>query len=311
MKYNDLLNCWYSEHVKPLLKKKTCDRYFEIMEMHLKPELGKKETKDLTVAVLQRYVSNLTRYGNLRTGNGLSASSINGIITVIKSSLRFAYESGEIKAYTADKIVRPKSQGRKITCFTEIEQAVIEKEVLYCGKRSYIGVAVCLYSGLRIGELLALTWGDVDLESGVIYVNKTCHYGKDENGVYRRFTDKPKTVSSRREIPIPKRLVSILKKHKKSTRTEFVIENKNGEPMSVRAYQKAFYTLLKKLNIRMKGFHSLRHTFATRAIECGMDVKTLSEILGHNDATITLNRYAHSLIKHKRDMMNKLGKRLL
>ena len=84
----------------------------------------------------------------------------------------------------------------------------------------------------------------------------------------------------------------------------------NGQPLSVRSYQRSFELLQKRLGIERKGFHSLRHTFATRALECGMDVKTLSEILGHKNATVTLSRYAHSLMEHKKDMMNKLGKTL-
>ena len=84
----------------------------------------------------------------------------------------------------------------------------------------------------------------------------------------------------------------------------------NGKPVSVRSYQRSFELLLKRLNIPHKGFHSLWHTFATRALECGMDVKTLSEILGHKNPTVTLNRYAHSLMEHKAEMMNRLGKLL-
>lgn len=84
----------------------------------------------------------------------------------------------------------------------------------------------------------------------------------------------------------------------------------NGKPVSVRSYQRSFELLLKKLKIPHKGFHFLRHTFATRALKCGMDVKTLSKILGHKYPTVTLNRYAHSLMEHKADMMNRLGKLL-
>ena len=93
------------------------------------------------------------------------------------------------------------------------------------------------------------------------------------------------------------------------SKCEYVISY-NDKPLLVRTYQRTFDLLLKKLNIPHRGFHSTRHTFATRAIECGMDVKSLSEILGHKNATITLNRYAHSLWEHKTDMMNKISKML-
>lgn len=114
---------------------------------------------------------------------------------------------------------------------------------------------------------------------------------------------------ARRVIPLPKQLLPLLKGIKKKSDSPFVV-SANGKPVSIRSYQRSFELLLKRLNIPHKGFHSLRHTFATRALECGMDVKTLSEILGHKNPTVTLNRYAHSLMEHKADMMNRLGKLL-
>lgn len=163
---------------------------------------------------------------------------------------------------------------------------------------------MCLYTGLRIGELLALTWNDIDFAKGTLSVNKSCHDGKD--GL---IIDKPKTAQSIRIIPLPQQLLPKLKALKAINHSSFIVANA-GTPVSVRSYQRSFELLLKKLNIPHKGFHSLRHTFATRALECGMDVKTLSEILGHKNPTVTLNRYVHSLMEHKQDMMNRLGKLL-
>ena len=157
---------------------------------------------------------------------------------------------------------------------------------------------------MRIGELIALQWSDVDFAKGILTVSKSCHDGK--NGL---IIDEPKTSSSCCVIPLPKQLLPILKSIKKRSDSPFVV-SVNGKPVSVRSYQRSFELLLKKLNIPHKGFHSLRHMFATRALEFGMDVKTLSEILGHKNPTVTLNRYAHSLMEHKADMMNKLGKLL-
>ncbi len=108
---------------------------------------------------------------------------------------------------------------------------------------------------------------------------------------------------------MPKRILAILKEHKKRSKSEYVVSD-NGKPIYLRSYQRTFELLLKKLNIPHKGFHALRHTFATRALECGMDVKTLADILGHKNPQITLNRYVHSLMDHKRMMMNKLDKLL-
>ena len=208
-----------------------------------------------------------------------------------------------------DKIKRPKAKEREVTCFTLAEQKQIERAVLADKRPKMKGIVICLYTGLRIGELLALEWTDIDFRAGELKVSKSCHDGKDEIGKLRRFIDTPKTSSSIRTIPLAKPILQILKEMKKDNSSPYVISGKEAAP-SVRSYQRSFDLLLQKLKIQHKGFHSLRHTFATRALECGMDVKTLSEILGHKSATITLNRYAHSLMEHKRDMMNLVGKLL-
>ena len=171
-----------------------------------------------------------------------------------------------------------------------------------------LGVILCLYVGLRIGELLALTWSDMDFEKSILSITKTCYDG-NRNGEHIRIIDTPKTENSRRQIPLSKTLVKMLKEIKKKSKCEFIVAD-GEKPCFVRSYQRTFELLLKKLKIPHKGFHSLRHTFATRALECGMDVKSLSEILGHKNATITLNRYAHSLWEYKAEMMNKLSKML-
>lgn len=145
---------------------------------------------------------------------------------------------------------------------------------------------------------------------GVISVIKSCHDGRNENGEFARIVDTPKTKTSEREIPIPKQLISYLRNAKNDSKSNYVVASDSDRLISVRAYQRRFELLLKKLNIPYRCFHSLRHTFATRALECGMDVKTLSEILGHKNTNITLNRYVHSLPDHKREMMNRLGKLL-
>ena len=131
-----------------------------------------------------------------------------------------------------------------------------------------------------------------------------------ENGEYVKIIDTPKTATSRREIPLPRQLVPYLRILKHQNRRGFVISGKDGKPVSLRSYQKALQSTLKILNIPHRGFHALRHTFATRALECGMDVKTLSEILGHKNSSITLNRYAHSFEEHKTAMMNRVGRLL-
>ena len=305
MKYKDWLNVWLENYVKPSSKMRTTESYERIIHKQIIGALGENEMTDLTALDIQLFVTKLLNSGNKQTGAGLAASSINTIITVIQSSLKAAKTLGYVQKNVAADIKRPKITDCDVTCFTIAEQQKIEQAALKDPRNKMFGVVLCLYTGLRIGELLALTWADTDLSKGLISVNKTCH-DRTPDG-FMRTTGTPKTVSSKRIIPLPKQLLPHLKRLKKAEKSLFII-SENGSPITIRSYQRSFSLFLNKLNIPHKGFHSLRHTFATRALECGMDVKTLSEILGHKNATITLNRYAHSLIEHKRNMMNRLGK---
>ena len=304
IKYADWLIQWLENYVRPSVKVRTYERYKLIIELHIKDTIGGMELDDLSPLILQSLITELLQSGNKRTGKGLSANSVNTIISVLQSSLKTAHILGLTAEYAADKLKRPKSKEKPVECFTLAEQKQIEQAVLSGRKDKLYGIILCLYSGLRIGELIALQWSDIDFVKGVLTVSKSCHDGKDGLVI-----DEPKTATSRRVIPLPKQLLPILKGVKKRSDSPFVV-SANGKPVSVRSYQRSFELLLKKLKIPHKGFHSLRHTFATRALECGMDVKTLSEILGHKNPTVTLNRYAHSLMEHKADMMNRLGKLL-
>ena len=308
MKYQEWLNQWLNNYVKPTAKQKTYTRYAEAVSTHIIPKLGEYELGELTPLILQQFITELLEHGNIKTGKGLSDNSVNGIISIIQSSLRVAYNIGVVDNYIADKIKRPKITEKKVDSFTQTEQEKIERAVLNCNKPKMKGILLCMYIGLRIGELLALEWKDVDLHREQISITKSCHDGKDKNGVFTRITDTPKTITSNRTIPIPKQLIPLLKDMKRQSDSNYVIESK-GKPIGVRTYQRTFERLLKRLNISHKGFHALRHTFATRAVECCVDVKTLSEILGHKNAMVTINRYAHSLAEHKREMMDKIGKR--
>ncbi len=304
MKYIEWLNIWLNNYIKPSAKERTYIRYEQLIRTHIAPKIGGNDVNDLTPIVLQSFVTELLSSGNDKTGKGLSANTVNAIISVLQNSLRTAHLLGYVKDYTANMIKRPKLKERKIECFTLAEQKKIESAVFDSKKTKMFGIVLCLYTGLRIGELIALQWKDIDLQKGLLTVSRSCH---DTSGEI--VFDEPKTATSRRVIPLPKQLLPKLKGIKKSSNSDFVV-SADGNAVSVRSYQRSFELLLKRQNIVHRGFHSLRHTFATRALECGMDVKTLSEILGHKNPTVTLNRYAHSLLEHKAAMMNRLGKLL-
>lgn len=307
MKYQEWLIEWLENYVRPTSKLKTHTRYEQIVHSHLIPRLGSYELEELTPQLLQHQIVDMSKCGNKRTGRGLAPSTLNLIVAVIQDSLTTAYSIELTKIYMADKIKRPRIEEKKVECFTVAEQKTLEDAVKNDRRPKTFGILLCLYTGLRIGELLALEWTDIDFDKREISVSKTCHDSKDEFGRYVRFVNPPKTSTSMRVIPIPKQLMTMLRETKKRNGSRYVVGD-GDKIISVRSYQRTYELILKRHGLSHRGFHALRHTFATRAIECGMDVKTLSELLGHKNPTVTLNRYAHSLMEHKKDMMNRLGK---
>lgn len=308
MKYKDWLAEWLNNYVLPSSKDKTFMRYSDIVRQHLVPKLGELELEELSPLIVQRFIADILQTGNLKTGKGLSANSVNTIITVIQGSMSTAHMIGLTDSYEMNKLKRPKQQEKSVECFTPQEQKMIEQAVLSDRRDKMKGIVLCLYTGLRIGELLALEWNDIDFSKAELTVSKTCHDSKNEDGSFCRITETPKTTHSKRVIPLPKQLLPLLRESKKSSSSTLVVSSKEAKPISIRSYQRSFELLQQKIGIDHRGFHALRHTFATRAIECGMDVKSLSEILGHKNPTVTLNRYVHSLMEHKRAMMDKIGK---
>ena len=300
MKYKIWLQEWLRLNIKPYVKERTYKKYVGQTNLHIIPFLGDYETEQLTATVLQSWSVTLLE-------SGLSPNTVTGIISRLKDSLKKAVLYGVASKEFSSNIICPKIRERQVDCFSVAEQKKIEQYVFAKQNAKLFGFILCLYTGLRIGELLALTWKDIDLKCGKLTVNKSCH-DSWENGEYVKVTDTPKTENSEREIPLPKQLLPVLRKIKKAAVGEYIIGGKSKYGAQIRSYQKTFERLLKNLNIPHKGVHALRHTFATRALECGMDIKTLSEILGHKNPNVTLKRYVHSLYEHKAEMMNKLGK---
>ena len=169
MKYKDWLNEWMDFYVKPATKERTCNKYRKQIEKHILPSLGEYELEELSAQVLQRFTLGLTQ-------NGLAANTVNGIISLIRSSLKRAVRLGITNVQCADAIVRPKAKERKVESFLKDEQRKIESYIAEKKRDKLFGIVLCLYTGLRIGELLALTWKDVDFAKCVITVSKSCIY---------------------------------------------------------------------------------------------------------------------------------------
>lgn len=300
MKYKEWLFEWLEIFVKPTNKFQTYSKYRTVVHKHILQRLGEKDIGQLSAEILQQFIAELA-------AENLSTNTISGIVSILKLSLKIAKNHGKIENLDTNWLILPKTHEKRVKCFSKADQQKIEKFIFESPKTKLFGIVLCLYSGLRIGELMALTWQDVDFAGNCIYVNKTC-YDTWKNNKYLKMIDSPKTENSTRTIPIFKKLLPKLRDMKKHAKSNYVIEGKFDQGISIRSYQYTFERLLKRLGIEHKGFHSLRHTFATRALEVGMDVKTLSEILGHSNPTITLKRYAHSLLEHKSEMINRLSK---
>ena len=171
-----------------------------------------------------------------------------------------------------------------------------------------MGILICLNTGLRVGEVCALRWENIDFETRRIHVEKTIEriYSKEENKTIV-IIDTPKSITSVRTIPINSKLYNILKQIRgKSKKTDFVLTGSSEHYVEPRNYQYYLKEILKRSKVKKYKFHTLRHTFATNFIEAGMDIKSLSEILGHADVSITLNIYVHSSDKAKRKYLEKI-----
>lgn len=185
MKYITWLNEWLENYIKPSSKQRTYERYRQIIKLHISPALGNYDITEISVIALQRFITSLLTNGNKKTKQGLSANFVNTVISVLQNSLKTAYLIGLAPEYVANKIKRPKTKEKQVDCFTVLEQKKIENAVLNSKKDKLFGIVLCLYTGLRIGELLALTWSDIDFDKGLLVVAKTCHDGTI-NGIHSR-----------------------------------------------------------------------------------------------------------------------------
>lgn len=302
MKLKELLEVWLERYMKHTIKIRTYNRYKSICELHLIKDLGDYELEELKPNLLQDFLLKMIN-------DKYSTNTIKGIVSVLKQALRLAVTLEFIDREYCSSLKLPTNEEKEISVFTKKEQKLIESFCLNHKRKNYIGIVICLYTGIRLGELLALTWDDIDFNSNLLTINKTS-YSVKIDGKSQIVVDKPKTKKSNRIIPLPNQLIKLLKVIKKESKSKYVITTRNLGIVDNRSYQRTFKYILRINNITYRNFHSLRHTFATNAIELGMDVKTLAEILGHTNAMITLNRYSHSLLDYKIEMMNKLGKNL-
>ena len=287
-KSSDILLCdWLETWIESQkgLKPTTVRVYKSHIKNHILPALGKLPLKKINTEILQNFINSLT----------LSSATRKAVFYTLKAALGAA-EDRELIKNCWSRVKVPKKENATVQILSASDQQRLERALT---KNEDIGILICLYTGLRIGELCALKWENINFETSAMTINGT--QARTERGVE---IISPKSKTSRREIPIPSFLLTRIMSLPRES--EFVI-SKKGKPFDVRTYRRHFKKVLKRASLPDIKFHSLRHMFATRALEVGMDYKTLSEILGHASVAITLDLYAHSLSEHKKKEMNKLS----
>lgn len=296
--FNQIAEQWL-EYKKINIKKSSYSNYEYIIKKYIKPFLEGKKLIELEKYNFNDLVNKLSLE--------LSSKTVRDIICVLKAILHYIEDEYKCNLKT-EKIKYPKQEAENIIIFSNSEKKKIEE---YCMKKNdtkELGILICLNTGLRIGEICALKWKNIDLDKRIIYVKSTVErIYEDELKNTKIIIDKSKTQKSVREIPISNKLYVILKPLKKKYKDDdFFLTGKAEKYIEPRCYQYVYKKLLKNCNIKPHKFHCLRHSFASECIEVGMDARTLSEILGHVNVSVTLNRYVHTSYKMKLKYLEKI-----
>jgi len=324
MIFKNYLTEWLTT-TKENVKYRTFITYESMVRKHIDRVLGSYEVAKLNEGVIKEFFESLSENGNKKTGLGLSSGSIKLVERLLKlifEALQKQISSNRnptIKNKDFSGIIE-RAKKKMSKAFIEMDKvhdmdAIFDKEaqsriVNYCqtrGRRQDIGILIALYTGLRLGEVLALQWSDIDFEKGLMKIHSSAYYGKANNSTTYSFIDgTPKSRSSYRTVALPNGLLELLIDLKNTSLSKYIVARLDGKRIPTHSYQYSFKQILKKCDITYGSFHTLRHTFATRAIELGTDIKTVSDALGHQNPAFTLNRYVHSTLDSKKSLANKI-----
>lgn len=298
MKLEKVIKEWL-QFKKISIKESTYFRYVYIIDQYILPYFKDYDMKALVKCDFNVYIGNLLKF--------LSPTTVKNTIGVFKSILKYA-QSKYGYTFNFDFVAVPKVHTEELRVLSKQEKNKLER---YCKKNNTlrdIGILICLNTGLRIGEICALKWNCIDLDRHCIKVKRTMQriYNKDDKKSIVK-EDIPKTQKSERTIPISTKLYDILKPMKNNfSKNSYFLTGSEYNYIEPRNYQYMFKKCLKDCKIKDFHFHQLRHTFATDCINVGMDTKSLSEILGHTNVKVTLDKYVHSSFNSKRKYLEKL-----
>ena len=295
--FYDIIDSWLIYKYNSV-KESTYLKYKYIIEKYFYPELKNKTLKELTNYDYNKFINKLSY---------LNTTTIKTMITILKSILKFA-ERKYNADFKIDLIQYPKSSKKELEVFSDKEK---QRLISYCyndNSLKSIGILICLYTGIRLGELCALKWKDINLKTDIISINETLQRAYDTDST-KIIIGPPKSSSSVRRIPINKKLHNILYSLYKLNNYEpntYFLTGSTNKFIEPRNYQYTFHKIQNTLKIPNYNFHILRHTFATDCIKINMDVKSLSRILGHANVNITLNKYVHPSFESTKKYLEKI-----
>jgi len=289
------------------VKESTLVKYHTTVNNHILPELGEVPVEEMTHELIESFSMKLLR-GEGRTGRSLSPRSVADVLCMLRSILRYARRCGAVIPCDGSSVrIRRKKAEIRVLSRTEQEKlcAYLRRDL----DQRKAGILLSLYSGLRVGEVCALRWEDISLEERIICVRHTLHRLQNlspEGPRTKLVLTEPKSGSSVRLIPMPEELANMVSLLPGEHRG-FFLTCREDKPCEPRVMQYTFHKHLRAAGLADANYHALRHTFATRCVELGFDVKSLSELLGHATVGMTLDRYVHPTIEHKREHMQRLS----
>lgn len=294
----------WKEDKKMYVKKSTFSAYVLLLENHLLPVF--KDHFEIENEDIQKFVFQ-------KLDQGLSQKSIKDILIVLKMVLKFGAKNKWIEFTNFDVQYPTVRETHSIDVLSRTHQKKVMCYIQEHFTFRNLGVYICLCSGMRIGEICALTWEDIDTDNGIINIRKTIQRIYVIEGGERRtelLIDTPKTKNSIREIPISRDLLRMLKPFKKIVNPAFFVLTNDSKPTEPRTYRSYYKNLMRSLEIPDIKFHGLRHSFATRCIESKCDYKTVSVLLGHSNISTTLNLYVHPNLEQKKKAIDQMFKAL-
>lgn len=307
MTYKEAYDEWY-QYKRRMVKETTLAAYALSQRTHLMPAFGNMDVQQIRRKDVQSFV-----YKKL--DGGLKVKSVRDMLIVLKMVLRYVSEEYDMPVNTNWKMEWPSrnmGEGHTLERYTPEEFRRIVEAVKAKPSPRKLGILLSLTTGMRIGEVCGLQFGDIDWEKRTICVRRTVERiykvspeGKP-GGTTELIISEPKTKNSRREIPLMCEVIPMLKSYSKISRSDYYICTQSERVTEPRSYRSAYRTfILKEVGLkRCIKFHGLRHTFATTLIENKVDVKTVSSLLGHSDISTTLNVYVHPSDESKRNAIN-------